>query len=64
MKVTVILVMIGALGTILKGQVTEMEKLGIREGAGSIETTAVLRSARILKRVLETQVDLLSPRIP
>ena len=49
-KVTVIPIVIGALGMILKGGV----------GVETIQTTALLRSARILRRVLETWGDLLS----
>ena len=51
MKVTVIPTVIGALGTIPRGLVKRLEDLEIREQE---ETTALLRSARVLRRVLET----------
>ena len=53
MKVTVILIVNCALGTVLKGLVRELEELEI---GGRIETikTKALGSARILRRVLES----------
>ena len=54
MKVTVIPIVIGALGTILKGLIKELEEVEIREQVETIQTTALLRSYRILRRVLET----------
>ena len=53
MKVMGIPVVIGALGTIPKGLVKELEDLEIRGWAEIIQNTA-LRSARILRRVLAT----------
>ena len=53
MKVIVIPVVIGALGTIPQGLVKEIEELKIGR-AETIQTTTLLRSARILRRVLET----------
>ena len=52
MKVTVILIVIGALGTIPKGLVKGLGDLETREYKW--KTIALLRSARILRRVLET----------
>ena len=54
MKVTVIPILIGALRTIPKGLVKCSEELEIGGCAETIQTTALLRSARILRRVLET----------
>ena len=54
MKVTVIPVVIGALGTISKGLVKGVEDLEIRGQVETIQTTALSRSAKILRRVLET----------
>ncbi len=54
MKVTVILIVIGELGTVPKELVQGMEDLEIRGRAETIQTTALLRSTRILRRVLET----------
>ena len=54
MKVTVIPIVIGILGIVTKGWVQGQEDLEIRERVETIQTTALLRSARILRRVLET----------
>ena len=50
MKVTVIPIVFGAFSRVTKG----FENLEIRGQVETIETTALLRSARILRRVLET----------
>ena len=55
MKVTIA---IGALGRVTKGLVQEVEDLEIRGRVENIQTTALLRSTRILRRVLETRGDL------
>ena len=52
-KVTVILILIGALGAITKGLVQELNDLEIRGRVKIIQTTALFRSTRILRRVLE-----------
>ena len=44
----------GELGTIPKGFIKRLEELEIGGRAETIQTTALLRSARILRRVLET----------
>ena len=54
MKVTVIPIVIGALDTVTKGLVQRLKDFEIRGGMETIQTTALLRSARILRRVLET----------
>ena len=53
-KVTVIPIVIGGLGTVTKGLVTGLEDLEIRGQEETIQSTALLRSSRILRRVLET----------
>ena len=58
MEVMVISIVIGAFGTILWGSVKWLEELEIG-GADTIQTSEVLRSAKILKRVLETCGDFL-----
>ena len=63
MKVTIVPIIIGALGTIPKGLVKGLEDLEIREYAVTILTIALLRSARILRGVLETWGDLLSLKL-
>ena len=58
MKVTVIPIVIDALGTIPKRLVRVLEELYIETRAEAIQTTALLRSVRILRIVLETRGDL------
>ena len=60
MKVTVILVVIGALGTVIKGLVQRLEDLEIRGRVETTPTIALLTLTRILRRILETWGDLLS----
>ena len=62
-KVTVIPNATDALGTITKGLIKGFEALEIRERVKTIQTTALLRSARILRRVLETWGDLQSLKL-
>ena len=62
-KVTVISIVIGALGTITKGLLQGKEDLQIRRRVETIQTTALLRSARILRRILETLGDLQSLKL-
>ena len=63
MKVTVIPIVIGTLGSISKGLVKGLEDLEIKGQVDPTQTTALLRSARILRRVLETWVDMLSLKL-
>ena len=60
MKVTVIPIVVGSLGTVLKGFVRGLEELEVKGRAETIQTTAFLRSVFIQRRVLETWGDLLS----
>ena len=53
MKVTIIPTVIGALGTVSKGLVQGLVDLEIKGHVETIQTTASLRSARILRRFLE-----------
>ena len=53
MKLTVIL-LTGALGTVTKGLIQRLEDLEISGRVETIQTTELLKSARILRRVLET----------
>ena len=55
MKVTFIPVVIGALGTVTKGLIKRMEFLEIRGRVETIQTTALLRLVRILRRSLEIE---------
>ena len=54
MKVTVIPIVIGVLGTVTKGLIQELEDLEIRGRVETIQTTTLLRSTRIPRRVPET----------
>ena len=60
MKVTMILIVIGALGIITKGLAHRVEDLEIRGRVETIQIIASLRSTRILWRVQETWENLLS----
>ena len=59
MKVTVIPVVNGALGTVLKGS----EEFEIRRRIETIQITALLKFARILRRIPKTSRDLLSLKL-
>ena len=63
MKVTIVPIVIGVLGTITKGLLKGQEDLEVGRRVETIQTTALQRTARILRRVLETGGDLLSPRL-
>ena len=54
MKVKIIPIVIGAFGTVTKGLLKGLEDLEVRGRVETIQTTALLRTARILRRVLET----------
>ncbi len=54
MKVTIIPIVIGAFGTVTKGLLKGLEDLEVGERVKTIQTTALLKTARILRRVLET----------
>ena len=54
MRVKVVSIVIGALGTIPKGLEKSLSKLRIKGRIETIQTTALLKSARIIRRVLET----------
>ena len=54
MKVMIIPMVIGALGTVAKELIQGLEDLEITGQVETIQTTALLRSARIIIRVLET----------
>ena len=54
MQVTIIPIVIGAFGTVTKGLLKGFEDLEVGGRVETIQTTALLRTARILRRVLET----------
>ena len=59
MKVKIIPIVIGSFGTVTKGFLKGLEDLEVGERVETIQT-ALLRTAKILSRVLETWGDLLS----
>ena len=59
MKVTIILIMIGALGIVSEGLLKGLDDLEIRGRVETIQTLTLPRTARILRRVLETWGNLL-----
>ena len=63
MWVTIIPIVIGAFGTITKGILKGLEDLEVCRRVETIQTTTLLRTATILRRVLETWGDLLSLRL-
>ena len=54
MKVTIIPAVIGAFGTETKGLLKGLEDLDVGGRLENIQTTALLRTARIMRRVLDT----------
>ena len=63
MKVTIIPIVIGAFGTVTKGLLKGLEDLEVGGREETIQTIALLKTARILRRVMETWGDLLSLRL-
>ena len=54
MKVTIIPIVIGAFGTVTKGLLKGLGDLEVGGRVETIQATALLKTARILRRVLET----------
>ena len=63
MRVTIVPIVIGAFGTITKGLLKGLEDLEVGGRVETIQMTALLRMARILRRGLETRDDLLSLKL-
>ena len=63
MKVTIVPIVIGTLGTITKGLLKGLEDFEVGGLVETIQMTPLLRTARILRRVLETWGDLLLFRL-
>ena len=63
MKVTIIPIVIGALGAVTKGLLKELEDMEVGGQVETIHTTALSRTAGILRGVVETWVDLLSLKL-
>ena len=62
-KATIVPILISGFGTISKGLLKGLEDLEVGGGVETIQTTALLRTARILSGVLETWGDLLSLKL-
>ena len=54
MKVTIVPIVIGAFGTVIEGLRKGLEDLEVGGRVETIQTAALLKTARILRRVLET----------
>ena len=54
MKVTILSIVIGTFGTVTKGLIQGLDGLKITGRVDTVKTTTLLRSARILRKVLET----------
>ena len=63
MQVTIMPIVISAFGTVTKGLLKGLEDLEIGGRVETIQTTALLRTIRILRRIMETWGDLLSLRL-
>ena len=64
MKVTFIPIVFGAHGTVTEGLVHRLEDLEITGRVDTLQTTSLLRSVKILRRVLGSLGDLLSLKFP
>ena len=63
MKARIIPIVIGAIGIETKGLLKGVEDLGVGRRVETIHTTALLRTAWIMRRVLETWGDLQSLKL-
>ena len=63
MKVAIVPIVIGIFGTITKGLLKGLEDLEVGGRVEIIQMTTLLRTARILRRVIETWGDLLSLKL-
>ena len=63
MKMTIIPIVIGDFGTVTKGLLKGLEDLEVGGRVETIQATTLLRTARILRRVLETWGHLLSLKL-
>ena len=63
MTVTIVPIVIGAFGTVTRGLLKALDDLEVGGRAETIQTIALLKTARILWRVLETWGDLLSLKL-
>ena len=54
---TIVPIVIGAFGTVTKGLLKRMEDLKVRGRVETIQTTALWRTARILRRILSLRLQ-------
>ena len=57
---SIVPIVIGAFGTVTKGLLKSLGDLEVGGRVETLQTTALLKTVRILRRVLETWGDLLS----
>ena len=62
-KVMIVQNVIGDFGTVTEGLLKGQKDLEVGRGVETIHTTVLLKTARILRRVLETWEDLLSLKL-
>ena len=60
MKITIVPIVIGTFGLVTKGLLKGLEDLEVGGGVETIQATALLKTTRILRGVMETWGDLLS----
>ena len=63
MKVTIVPIVMAAFGTATKGLLKGQEDLKVGRGMGTIQTTTLFKTARILSIVPETWGDLLALKL-
>ena len=63
MKVTIVAILIGAFGTVTKWILKGLDDLEVGGRVETIQTTTLLQTARIPRRVRETWGDFLSLRL-
>ena len=63
MLVTIIPIVMGAFGIVIKGLLKGLNDLEVGERVETIQTTTLLRTVKILRRVVETWRDLLSLKL-
>ena len=63
MKMTIIPIVTGAFRTVTKGLLKGLEDLEVGGRVETIQTTALLKTATILRRILETWGELLSLKL-
>ena len=60
MKVTIVPIVIGSFGTVTKGLLKGLEDMEVGGREETTQTATLLRTDRILRKILKTRGDLLS----